>query len=105
MAVLCGADGFVAIETYGQANQAWLETFLDLPYGIPSHDTLGRVFGMLEAQELHRLSINLLKRESSRLSLKMNERGAGVSPAYPIELLKRYKGCDEQEFSAANSGS
>ncbi len=31
---------------------AWLETFLDLPYGIPDHDTFGRVFGMLEAQEL-----------------------------------------------------
>jgi transposase len=52
LAVLCGADGFVAIETYGKANQAWLETFLDLPCGIPSHDTFGRVFGMLEPQEL-----------------------------------------------------
>jgi predicted transposase YbfD/YdcC len=52
MAVLCGADGFVAIETYGKAHQAWLETFLDLPCGIPSHDTFGRVFGMLEPQEL-----------------------------------------------------
>jgi hypothetical protein len=29
LAVLCGADGFVAIETYGKANQAWLERFLD----------------------------------------------------------------------------
>ena len=48
LAVLCGADGFVAIEIYGKANQAWLETFLDLPFGIPSHDTFGRVFGMLE---------------------------------------------------------
>jgi len=52
MAVLCGADGFVAIETYGKAHQAWLETFLDLPCGIPSHDTFGRVLGMLEPQEL-----------------------------------------------------
>jgi predicted transposase YbfD/YdcC len=52
LAVLCGADGFVAIETYGKANQAWLETVLDLPCGIPSHDTFGRVFGMLEPQEL-----------------------------------------------------
>jgi predicted transposase YbfD/YdcC len=52
LAVLCGADGFVAIETYGKAHQAWLETFLDLPFGIPSHDTFGRVLGMLEPQEL-----------------------------------------------------
>jgi predicted transposase YbfD/YdcC len=52
LAVLSGADGFTAIETYGKAKQAWLETFLDLPHGIPSHDTFGRVFGMLEPQAL-----------------------------------------------------
>ena len=48
LAVLAGADGFVAIETYGKAKQEWLETFLDLPHGIPSHDTFGRVFGLLD---------------------------------------------------------
>ncbi len=52
LAVLSGANGFVAIQTYGKAKQAWLETFLDLPHGIPSHDTFGRVFGVLDPQEL-----------------------------------------------------
>jgi hypothetical protein len=52
LAVLAGADGFVAIEAYGQAKQSWLETFLDLPKGIPSHDTFGRVLGMLEPKQL-----------------------------------------------------
>ncbi len=33
LAVLAGADGFVAIEHYGRAKQSWLETF-DLPHGI-----------------------------------------------------------------------
>nr|WP_214607735.1 ISAs1 family transposase [Moorena bouillonii] len=51
-AVIAGADGFVAIETYGKAKQQWLETFLDLPHGIPSHDTFGRVFGLLDPQQL-----------------------------------------------------
>lgn len=46
-AVISGADSFVAIETYGVAKQTWLKTFLDLPNGIPSHDTLGRVFAAL----------------------------------------------------------
>ncbi len=41
LAVLSGADGFVAIATYGKAKQSWLETFLELPHGIPSHDTKG----------------------------------------------------------------
>ena len=52
LAVLSGADGFVAIATYGKTKQTWLETFLDLPHGIPSHDTFGRVFGLLDPQEL-----------------------------------------------------
>ena len=38
-AVLCGADGWVAVETFGRAKAAWLRTFLALPGGIPSHDT------------------------------------------------------------------
>ncbi|MDJ0691855.1 MAG: transposase family protein, partial [Xenococcaceae cyanobacterium MO_188.B32] len=44
LAVLSGANGLGAIATYGKSKQAWLETFLDLPHGIPSHDTFGRVF-------------------------------------------------------------
>jgi predicted transposase YbfD/YdcC len=52
LAVLAGADGFVAIERYGRAKQAWLETFLELPDGIPSHDTFGRVIGALDPQAL-----------------------------------------------------
>jgi len=43
-AVICGADNWVDVEMFGQSKRAWLETFLDLPHGIPSHDTFGRVF-------------------------------------------------------------
>lgn len=48
VAVICGADSFVAIEEFGKAKQVWLKAFLDLPNGIPSHDTLGRVFALLD---------------------------------------------------------
>ncbi len=34
-AVICGADSWVAIETYGQAKEKWLKRFLELPNGIP----------------------------------------------------------------------
>ena len=47
-AVLAGADAWTDVENYGRAKQDWLETFLDLPHGIPSHDTLGRVFAALD---------------------------------------------------------
>ena len=43
-AVICGADNWVDVEMFGQSKQAWLETFVALPHGIPSHDTFGRVF-------------------------------------------------------------
>lgn len=45
--VICGADSWVDVEMYGQSKQAWLARFLDLPHGIPSHDTFGRVFRWL----------------------------------------------------------
>jgi len=46
-AVLCGADDWVAIETFGRAKEAWFRRFLALPNGIPSHDTFGRIFALL----------------------------------------------------------
>ncbi|QOV88286.1 ISAs1 family transposase [Humisphaera borealis] len=46
-AVICGADGWVDVELYGKSKLSWLRTFLDLPHGIPSHDTFGRVFAKL----------------------------------------------------------
>ena len=47
--VICGADSWVEIEEFGKAKPDWLKGFLDLPNGIPSHDTFGRVFGCLSA--------------------------------------------------------
>ena len=49
--VICGADTWMDIEMCGQAKQGWFETFLDLPHGIPSHDTFGRVFRMIDPDE------------------------------------------------------
>ncbi len=47
-AVLCDADGWVDVENYGVSKHAWLTTLLDLPNGIPSHDTFGRVFARID---------------------------------------------------------
>jgi hypothetical protein len=37
---------------FGRARKKWLRTFLDLKHGIPTHDTLGRVFAALEPKAL-----------------------------------------------------
>lgn len=46
-AILRGANDWVAVETFGKAKQAWFSRFVELPNGIPSHDTFGRVFALL----------------------------------------------------------
>jgi predicted transposase YbfD/YdcC len=51
LGVLCGADGWVDIESFGKTKEAWLKTFLDLPNGIPSHDTFGRVFARIDPKQ------------------------------------------------------
>ena len=57
-AVTCGADGWVAIEAFGHAKYKWLSTFLELPEGIPSHDTFGRVFAALDSTKFEGCFIN-----------------------------------------------
>jgi predicted transposase YbfD/YdcC len=71
LAILSGADGFVAIETYGKGKQAWLETFLELPYGIPSHDTFGRVFALLEPQELENSFLSWISSITDKLGINL----------------------------------
>jgi len=47
MAVIAGADGPLAIGTWAENNQKWLNERLKLPHGIPSHDTIGRLLAVL----------------------------------------------------------
>jgi len=53
-AVICGADGWSDIELFGKNKQGWLKKFLELPNGIPSHDTFGRVFALISPEEFRR---------------------------------------------------
>jgi len=60
-AVICGADDWVAVATFGRVKETWLRTFLALPNGIPSHDTFGRVFRRLDPEELRRCFLDWVR--------------------------------------------
>src|SRR5579871_1181902 len=47
-AVICGAEDWEAVALYGRCKLEWLQTFLRLPHGIPSHDTFNDVFNRLD---------------------------------------------------------
>ena len=53
-AVICGADSWVYVEMFGKSKEEWFRTFLDLPHGIPSHDTFGDVFSRLDPEQFQR---------------------------------------------------
>jgi predicted transposase YbfD/YdcC len=48
---LCGAEGWVEIEEFGKAKEAFFTQLLGLPNGIPSHDTFGRVFALIDPKQ------------------------------------------------------
>jgi predicted transposase YbfD/YdcC len=62
-AILCGADNWVEVQNWCEDRQEWLKTRFGFSKGIPSHDTFGDIFGMLDAKEFEqrfRIWINSL---------------------------------------------
>jgi hypothetical protein len=53
-AAIGGANTWVEVELWGKANRTWLSTFLELPKGIPAHDTFGRVLALVDAKQFRR---------------------------------------------------
>ena len=67
-AAICGANGWADVERFGKAKTDWLRQFVSLENGIPSHDTFGRVFSMLDPTKFYTCMHNWLR--NFRLSLK-----------------------------------
>ena len=57
LAVIAGAEGWEDIEEFGKQKHAWLKQYLQLPNGIPSHDTIARVFRALRPSVLPSMGI------------------------------------------------
>ena len=60
-AVICGAEHFTEMEAFGKAKEAWFRTFLELPNGIPSHDTFRRVLSLLDPAQFQACFLNWVR--------------------------------------------
>lgn len=59
--VLCGGDSWVEIEENNSVKEEWLSNYLDLPHGIPSHDTFGSVFSRIDPEEFEQCFLGWIK--------------------------------------------
>lgn len=66
-AVISGADDWVEVEMYCKARKDWLKTILELPNGIPSHDTFQRIFRLIDPEQFRKCFLTWA-REVARLS-------------------------------------
>lgn len=58
LAVISGSTGWAEMEVFGKCREKWLRRFLPLPNGIPSHDTFGRVFSIIDLKQFQNCFIN-----------------------------------------------
>lgn len=54
LALICGADSWQEVAQWARAKRKWLKTFMNLPHGPPSHDTMGRVFAAIRPEAFER---------------------------------------------------
>lgn len=52
--LICKSETWTEIADYADANEEWFRKFLELPGGIPSHDTFGRVFSLIDPLEFQK---------------------------------------------------
>jgi predicted transposase YbfD/YdcC len=94
-AVICGADGWSDIELFGKNKKAWLKTFLELPKGIPSHDTFGRIFAKIKPEEFQKRFIGWVQAieeltagqviaVDGKQLRRSHDRGAGKAAIYMV---------------------
>ena len=75
------ADTWEDIELFGEAKHEWLKQFLELPNGIPSHDTFGGVFSIMSPVEFQR---SFLNRTQSNQWVNIKEKWLRLMVKHPV---------------------
>jgi len=120
LGTICGADNWVEISNFASSKEGWLREFLELPNGIPSHDTLGRVFSLLDsstfencfAEWSHSLPslINIpLKREiiaiDGKTSRRSHNKKRGQNPLHMVSAWAAEQGLVLGQVSTAEKSN
>ena len=94
VAVICGAEGWEEIEDFGRSKEKFFKSILELPYGIPSHDTIRRVFMMLNPDSFELCfkawTDSLVKKQKGVVALDgkivrgSHDRSRGKSPIHMV---------------------
>ena len=112
-AVLCGAESAVDIEEFGQEKEEWLKRFLELPNGIPSHDTFSRVLSLIAPQEVEK-TFSLWSTSITEGALKSvsvdgkTVEGTGAFKLRPLHLVSAFAhetGLSLMQSQASGTGS
>ena len=74
LAILANADTWEEIYQFAISHEKWLKTFLELPSGIPSHDTIQRVIAIIEPSILYTSTVKYLMNIIDNLSKPNNEK-------------------------------
>lgn len=74
LAILAKCDGWDEISMFAISKEKWLKSFLELPNGIPSHDTIQRVISLLNPETLYNSCINFLIEKIDDLTKKDNKK-------------------------------
>lgn len=74
LAILAKCDGWDEISMFAISKEKWLKNFLELPNGIPSHDTIQRVISLLNPETLYNSCINFLIEKIDDLTKKDNKK-------------------------------
>ncbi len=93
---ICGADNWVEINNFAKSKEDWLRNFLELPHGIPSHDTLGRLFASLDSSRFEECFVSWVSSLSGifdereiiaidgKTSRRSHNRKKGVDPLHMV---------------------
>jgi predicted transposase YbfD/YdcC len=89
-AIICGAESWYDIEDFGNARLSFLKRFFPYQNGIPSHDTIGRFFSLLDPTNFRDCFINWMQNLQENLSDHIAVDGKTVRRSFDKAKKKSY---------------